>query len=459
MGTWQIALVSVADGSVQVLKEFQRGKPSDSTFVHGCLSPDGRFIAYSVSKPADATQSEIHLLSADGTQDLPVVTYPAYNHFLGWSPDGMTMVFASDRTGSLAAWAVPVADGKAQGPARLLRPDIGAIYPLGFTRNGAFYYGLLDTASDLLTAKLDFASGKVLTQPTPVSLEPGADASAAFSSDGNYLAYLSLRHHPRSAADPNRVDTVVIRSVRTGVEQELVPKLNQVLSGTQWSSDGRSLLLGGIDQQGRRGFVQVNVQTGEASLLHGQIPGGRYYPRLTPDGKSVVYGKKPGSGDEMQVMVRDIESGAERMLVDSKQQAIKGIAVSPDGLEVVFETSAEIAEAAALKVIPLAGGEPRTLFSAAKPDDFNYDTLAWTPDGKRIVFGVRPGGMGDAPAITNLWDIAVDSGEPQMLPIKGDVIRRLQIQDNGQNVSYFARSGSTEIGVIENLLPPASASR
>lgn len=458
-GSWQIALVSVADGSVQVLKEFQRGKPGDSTFVHGCISTDGRFIAYSVPKPSDESQFEIHLLSADGTQDLPVVTYPAYNYFLGWSPDGTTMVFASDRAGSFGAWAVPVTDGKAQGSPRLLRPDIGRIEPLGFARGGAFYYSLSDTVRDLLVAKLDFASGKVLAPPRPVSLEfSGANPSPVFSPDGKYLAYRSLRHHSYSPAAASRADTVMVRSLGSGAERELVPNLTEFL-GISWAPDGRSLLMGGTDQQGRSGLFQVTLETGEASLLFPRAQGiTRDYQQLTPDEKSLIYAKRT-SAEGMQIMVRDVESGAERMLVDSKQQAIKGIAVSPDGTEVVYQTSAEIAEAAALKVIPLAGGEPRTLFSPVKPDDFNYDTLAWTPDGERIVFGARHGGMGDAPAVTNLWEIAAAGGEPQMLPVKAEVIRRLQIQADGQNVSYAAGTNSTEIDVIENLLPPDGAAR
>lgn len=458
--SWQIALVSVADGSVQVLKEFRHGNPGDSTFAHGCISPDGRFIAYSLPKPGDQTQSEIHLLSKDGTVDLPVVTYPAYNYFLGWAPDGTTMVFASDRTGSLGAWAVPVVDGKVQGPPKLLRPDIGGIRPLGFTRSGAFYYALKDTVRDFLTAKLDFNSGKVLTPPTPVSLElASANFYPAFSPDGNYLAYLSLRHHPRTGpAAESLADTVVIRTVGTGAERELVPKLHGFSPTPIWFPDRQSLLLWGIDGQGRRGTFQVSAQTGEASLVLAVDPKARQrYGQLTPDQKSFVYVKQPGAGDEMQIIARDLGSGTERVLLDSKQ-GLHGIAVSPDGQEIAFETGADAAEGAALKTMPVAGGEPRTLYSPAKPDDFNMNSLAWTPDGKRIVFGVVHGGMGGAGQNINLWETEADRGDPHMLEIRGDAIRGLQIQTDGQTIAYEAGAQSSEIGVIENLVARLTAS-
>lgn len=479
-GGWEIALVSVADGSVQVLKRYQRGNPRDQTVVPGCISPDGQFIAYSAPKPGDESHAGIDLLSTDGTQNLPVfgwlpdyvfdsllegtttedvsvVTYQGNNYFLGWAPDGTTMVFANDHTGSLGAYAVPIAGGKAQGSPRLLRQDIGAIKPLGFTRGGDFYYGLKDTFGDFVTAKVDFASGKVSTPPTPVSLE-FAMAVPVFSPDGNYLAYLSVRHHPRTGpASGWRADTLVIRNVATGVERELVPpKLSRLWGIALWFPNGQSLLLGATDQQGRGGRFQVNLQTGEASLLLQNDPNARYdSPLLTPDQKSLVYIKYLlNKGTGLQIMIRDIESGAERALLDS-QQDIRGIAVSPDGREIAFVTGSNTAGAAALKIVRLTGEEPRTLYSPTK-GFFTYgNALTWTPDGKRIVFGVVAEGMSHT---VNLWGIAADGGEARMLEIRGDAIGRVQIQADAQTISYAVETYSSEVGVIENLLPPVTAS-
>ena len=162
--TFQIALVTVADGSVRVLKTLEGGAPRNMKF-----SPDGRYIVYDFSQQQDSDNRDIFLLAADGSREIRLVEHPADDLLLGWAPDGNHILFASDRSGSMSAWVLRIADGKPQGPPELVKPDIGRVYPIRFTRAGSFYYGLTIGTSDVYTAEFDPAAGRVLNPRKPSS--------------------------------------------------------------------------------------------------------------------------------------------------------------------------------------------------------------------------------------------------------------------------------------------------
>ncbi len=101
-GTYQIVLVSVANGSVRVLRSFdwypQWGKMS--------FSPDGRYVAYDFPSEKGARQRDIFLLPIDGGPRIPLVVHPASDFFLGWTSDRRQILFLSDRSGTWDAWTL-----------------------------------------------------------------------------------------------------------------------------------------------------------------------------------------------------------------------------------------------------------------------------------------------------------------------------------------------------------------
>ena len=123
--TNQLVLVSVADGSVRVLKSLGWNYPR-----HMGLSPDGRYIVYDSRLDENSPNRDIFLLATDGSREIPLIEHPANDTGPMWTPDGTKVVFASDRTGSTSAWVVRLADGNAQGPPELVKPDLGRFMAL-----------------------------------------------------------------------------------------------------------------------------------------------------------------------------------------------------------------------------------------------------------------------------------------------------------------------------------------
>jgi Tol biopolymer transport system component len=144
----RIGLVSVADGSMRILKTLGSRVPRGFSY-----SPDGRHVAYDAPPEEGVTNGDVFLISIDGQQEIPLVQHPANDVYPVWAPDGTWVLFASDRTGSLGLWGIPVADGTPRGPAQLVKRDVGGrICSLGFSRDGRFYYGLFVGMTDVYVA-------------------------------------------------------------------------------------------------------------------------------------------------------------------------------------------------------------------------------------------------------------------------------------------------------------------
>ena len=232
--------------------------------------------------PADR---DIFLIEAETGEERVLVDHPANDVVLGWAPDGRHVFFASDRTGTLAAWLLPVSDGRAAGGPILVKPEIWRINPLGFTKKGAFYYGVEMSMTDVYLATIDSDTGHLLEPPTRISQTyHGGNAEGEWSPDGRFLAYLSKRSLiPRG----NGSEVIVIRSNETGEVRELHPRLGP-LHRPKWSPDGRSILVWSSGESGQKGLFLVDVQTGQEQPLLFPSPGeGPLLAEWGPDDKTL----------------------------------------------------------------------------------------------------------------------------------------------------------------------------
>ena len=150
--TIQIAWVSAADGSLKIVKSFDRSIPKGVS-----LSPDGRYIAYDRLERMDSTDRDIFILTADGTSDVAAVQSPGDDKSPTWTPDGKHLVFTSNRSRNTGLYGISVRDGKAVGPAGLLKAEIGQVgLAVGIT-NGEVQE-LIDVAGAIERDAQDVAS-------------------------------------------------------------------------------------------------------------------------------------------------------------------------------------------------------------------------------------------------------------------------------------------------------------
>ena len=430
--TWEMTLVAVGDGSVRPLKPLDRYAAQRARF-----SPDGRYIAYD-------TRGDIFLLETGTGRELPLVQHPANEYLLDWTPDSR-ILFSSDRSGTRDAWLIGVSDGKPQGSPELVQKDVGRSNPLGFTRAGACYYGTYAGAHEVYTAEIDLASGKLVSPPQPASRRwVGISRTPDWSPDGKFLAYL-------------RGGQIVIRSAETGEERELKPKARSLRGlALRWAPDGKFLVVPGIDNEGRRGLMHVDVQTGDATLLVPLLERDTYFPRFdcSPDGKTIFYVSQDApEGNDRTLFAWDLQTRRETALV--RRRSLGSFSVSPDGRWLVLTAWGEPTNSQVLFIMPTAGGDLRELVRIGAEESNGRVTPLWTPDGRWVIFA--KGARGKPTRDVQLWRIPAEGGEPTRLDVTIDNLWRLRLHPDGRRIAFDTSGGKAEVWVLENFLPALKA--
>jgi len=420
----ELTLISTADGSVRVLRSF-RGL---FMLKRASFSPDGRFVAFTSVREAGPPHGDVFLMTADGRNEVVVAGHPAEDQLLAWTPDGRSLVFLSNRSGTWDIWTVHIAEGKQQGEPELLKKDFGYDSEvLGFAPNGSLYYKTDTVLGGLYTGTIDFETGKVLVPPTPVTTRyTGPPVWLTWSPDGRNLLYVS---RSREMGAGNNILT--IRSTATGEERFLSPRLRYV-SQISWAPDGRSVLALGFTER-ESGIFRIDTETSGITKLQVEAWAGRgLAPKLCPDGKTLVFVAEGPS-----IRKRNLDTGEESEVVKETGSAMYDLSL--DGREVVFQADG------ALKTVSLNGGEPRELFRGSA----QYYRARWTRDGRYII------AQEAFTASNEIWRIPAQGGTPLKLDLSVPKLDFFTLNPDNRRFAFSVNEGSkSELWVLENFLPP-----
>jgi Tol biopolymer transport system component len=506
--TAQIALVSVEDGAIRTLKSVDWRGPSGIFF-----SPDGKHLAYDLPVDDSPTGNrDVFIIASDGSREMPAVVHPGQDKVVGWSPDGKKLLFASDRSESMALWSIGFADGKVQGPPNFLKASLGSprqFQNLGITSSGAQYsvvYNPGGVGPDVQIAQFDFAAGRFVSRPAAAAKSfLGTNMHAAWSPDGKSLAYDSFRD-----------DHVVIgiRSTETGQVRELVPSPNFAASpgnfwSLSWSPDGGSLVVSAANNKHGTGLFKIDAHTGVTSpIVTGFAPrfavitkdGQLYYrgnslrslfkrdiasgktteliqgkamlgrAQVSPDGAYVatVIGDGP-SGSPYALVVMPAAGGEGRELIRSTEVAPPML--SPDGRYVATVVLDAATKSKVAMLFSIEGGMPQELMrvfvgASMSPDDTKQNAqrqpraiaglglAAWAPDSRSVLLTSWGEGKAD------WWRVSVESLKPQKLEVGVNRGFQMLVSPDGHHVAIHTPASAkkpTEIRVMENLLSPALA--
>jgi len=178
------------------------------------------------------------------------------------------------------------------------------------------------------------------------------------------------------------------------------------------------------------------------------------YPKLSADGKAVFYVSRATAG--WRILRRDLTTNEEKELFRATVArpgvtvgAILGLALSPDGKQLAFQDL----DAGMLKVLPVAGGQPRELVKFK-----GKATIAWSPDGSHLLYAnwlmtIRPGG---------LWRISAGGGKPQRLDLEMRYVNHVRFHPDGRQITFTATARAqrkSEVWAIENFLPESTAGK
>ena len=463
----RLAAFSVEDGSRQIVCTFELPGQNPA------ISPDCRYVAFERLQEKDSEARDIFILDIEKQQTEHVVQHAADDRLLGWNPDNNYLFFASDRKQGLQgglsisdtwdAYLLPVAEGKRQGAPELVKRDIPAkIRPKGFTRDGAFYYAVEFRTIETVVAEVDMQTGNLLSKPQTVS-QTGTNQSPAWSPDGKHLAYCV--HHSDNSG------TIRIRNMETGQERDLDPDLPRFYS-LRWSPDGKFFIVSIFHinvSPPQEAIYRINASSGERITLMQSESTALGAAQLSRDGRTLFYVVRNPKSLKASLMRRDMESGQEKELFS--MEGVRNVqyltfALSPDGQQLAI-TSLGIKFSPMTMIhriltMPAKGGEPKELLKNEELKQ--YPMIAWTPDGKFLLFtNSIPVTESIPERINAVWLIPASGGQARELcrpqtTMYGVLWRGLDVHPDGKRIAFDCFEYRHEVWVMENFLPATAAS-
>jgi Tol biopolymer transport system component len=452
----EIVLISVEDGAVTPLWTFHFRERFDLAVSH---SPDDRFLAVEFPVEGDSARFDIALIPTGGGDLLPLVDHPANDQLIGWVPGTDMVLFASDRSGNTDLWAIPVSEAGEGGIPFPVRRNMDEGWPMGFASDGSFFYSVYTLQYVKRIAPFDEATGTILMEESEPLRGTHDNCESAWSPNGDRLV-LAYREGERPDGE---WFTIRVRDMRQGTERVLTRDINPgTVAGPKWTQDGRSILVVGMDGDTKRrdwpqtpsGLYRIGAETGESTRLFDFRPDGSWWSSIgflpTSDGEGVTY------IHDGRLVLRDLESGREEVLYRHPDLASQTLALSPDGSELVFgvadstvthgSPNARLEEGGHLMVMPSRGGQARELLTFQDPGG-RVRGVKWTSDGLHIDLLIRGGRRGGAA----LLRVPREGGDPQRVWETDVRIGSFVPSPDGQWVTYYTQTNEAEIWVMENL--------
>jgi len=133
--------------------------------------------------------SELRRVSITGV-DSSLISGPASNSVVAWTPDRKWLLFLSDRRGAQGIWAVQVSERGVEGEPREVIPDAPKWETFGVSNTGTLLYRHFSDTVDVYTAELDLSAGRTLAPPRRVmDRDIGSVIYPSWSEDGTRLVF------------------------------------------------------------------------------------------------------------------------------------------------------------------------------------------------------------------------------------------------------------------------------
>jgi Tol biopolymer transport system component len=203
--------------------------------------------------------------------------------------------------------------------------------------------------------------------PRQVTSGEGSDIGPVWSPDGAQLAFL------RAEGDVWRIMVVPEAGgePRKAIEFAATGEAAQPLPPAAWTHDGKSLIVAGAEKGQPSALRMVAVDTGAArQITHpGAGTPGDFSPAVSPDGSTVAYvhGEDPENRESRLIFLLDLATGNGRRLAFD-DHPVRGIAWTPDGRELVY--ASDRGAGWRLWRLTVSGGTPRDLLITGKQAQF-----------------------------------------------------------------------------------------
>jgi Tol biopolymer transport system component len=460
---------------------------STETFIATSITPDGRLAA---GTSPGAVQGAVDLMVRDlaGEQMTRLYTAPPEERIWGAviSPDGRLVAFESTDSAAKTI-AAKVVSSTADAPPRALlsgSTDTSWVRPLAWTRDSEHVVvirGRNATGYELHAVAVADGATRLIARG-----RPGAPPQqVSVSPDGTCLAFMV----------PNTDQTTQVRvlDLSNGAERTVV----HTAAGNRnpvWTPDGAHILyvsdraganaLWSVRAAGGPGaeplpvlpdfdglplavsaegvlfyskrpgrawqtMVAQKTSPGSAAVTH-VLPG--FNPTISPDGQSVASFTGPTAGQGPSVVIRALETGAERRYRPVGLDTTFPPRWTPDGSAVIVHVDAAGDggnQGGALIALDTKGPQ-RRLFSRDTATHVRANAAAVSPDGGTLYMVTRMKEPGEAPSGPRRWigiaalDIATGAEAPiAAFPGEGvsGIVDGMELSPDGRTLALLTRLG------------------
>jgi Tol biopolymer transport system component/DNA-binding winged helix-turn-helix (wHTH) protein len=253
----------------------------------------------------------------------------------------------------------------------------------------------------LLVLEMDPAEPTETPRVKPLTSTPGQEGQPCFSPDGKQVAFVW------NGETDNNFDIYVKRiGDDPPVRLTTDPAADQ---SPAWSADGRAIAFVRGAPSGVELYLVPAAGGGErflGNLRRAWTPTTWMAPRSRildwfPDGRALAVADQNSPGEPFRIFRLEIDTGERQQLTSAPPHAYGDSQpdVSPDGLTLAFTRSLS-RDSSDIHVVPATGGDPRRLSF----DNSVITGLAWTEDGRSIVFSSERGATAGA---GSLWRLPV----------------------------------------------------
>jgi len=429
--TYQRQIISLPDGAIRSI-----GQPEPGSLRWGYPSPDGRYIAFGL-------KDDIFVYDNATEQDSVLVQSPMADNMVGWTQNGSSILFVSDRSGTRDLYLLGIENGRPRGNPELLRHNLVANTNLLLTRDGRLFQLENTGTTNAYISPFDETTGKVTGTQSLVDQNYPRAAFPEWSPDGKLLYYEIFK-------EPLNEQLLFIRSEETGETREIAlkPKLSYWYRPIL-SPDGKRFAVTGTGENMDFGIFAIDLESGEVSQI-ARIPveNNPVDPsqNWSPDGKAIFYKVRSfEQSEEFIIRRKDLTTGEEKDIY--RGMHTRDMKISSDGTRFVYFRNDRPTKSYVLGILDLKSGKESELWRVPEADSPEISGPTWAPDGKHILVAksLKQG--------SELWRFPVAGGPGEKLYSNPESTWGFVMHPSGKRMAFTQSRTNYELWVLENFLP------